>query len=437
MNSIHFDAFTNIAQEPTVYRPIHETSFYKTPLQNYFSQPSFHEPSRKIKDPADQFFAFHQEATNDRNNYTNVPFFHQKDENTNFSSSCSGPNFGILEHNQKTLNQGLLGQSNGYFHFKRNDSSKSEAFDPRDPLKTYSLQDDRKERKLEFWETEEGQELLDLAVAGIDGQFFKEDSLKQTKDAYTLNKQKSISKMEFDDPNVMKKVKVEASPLQSECKTIPQQNTPQYDEHLLKKALQCQSNPSETMNSILSTDESDISEISFGQRERSNSNVHLDSICSTPSKKTRTRGTGPKGIKPHIPGLMFNRIKASWKELLSNDDRNFVEDEVKRLKYLSELLLSSGITTKEQRKEFMAFVNNIKSAQTWNNIEKSLENANMFSKIILLSIIAFLSSQGQVDFQDWIQNGRMGVENQNIIIQHKEWFREKFGILLKNLCLKT
>jgi len=404
----------------------------QTQSPNYLAQTVFHEPSRKIKESPEQFISFQQETSIERNGYQNVAFMHPQSQNINFQEKPSIRNLRNNEQNQNNIKQETHNFSNYVIPFDRKSAFHNENFNSQKPFLN-SLEYEELKNKLDFWETLEGQAMLELAVAGLDGLTFKKEPVIPTKDTYLFNKQQAFHKIEYEDQNLMKKIKLETSQFQPEYKAIPKQNTFQFEDNLLKKGLHCKNNPSDTLNSILSTDESDQSELSFVQSERSNSNVNLDSICSTPSQKLKSRSNGPKGLKPHIPGLMFNRVKASWKELLANDDRNFVEDEVQRLKYLSELLSASGIGSKEQRRDFLAFINMIKSAQTWNNIEKSLVGTIKYSQILLMSVITFLSNKGQIDFQDWIQNGRMGIENQRVILEHKEWFREKFGTILKTL----
>jgi len=152
----------------------------------------------------------------------------------------------------------------------------------------------------------------------------------------------------------------------------------------------------------------------------STSESHFEEEISNTSSPTKNKSENPLR---NMPVLVFQRIVSSCSEALKPE-----RDLGGRLNYLVEVI-RMHLPRTEDRQKFQQLLGSFSfgNQRTWKIIEKNLQGKDASLVHTLLDCTyAFLSVEGQHDFENWLLNGKMKKDNKGLMRERKDWFKKQF-----------
>jgi len=278
----------------------------------------------------------------------------------------------------------------------------------------------QEEERIPFWRSQEGQDLLESA--GINGEPWWEEPRQPVHPGFT----REPNEVDYMMQNTRKMLKREISEPSQQFQNVFKY--PTIENHdFVKQGLMCQNNPS-FESTLMSTDESEQSQLTGSPRDHENHLANFISKSNTPSE----RGGGvpkkraPKGAKAYFPGMILGRVKSSVKDFLERYNNRLSESERMRFRYIHDIFVTGVLRNESEKKEFMAFLKTLKSMQAFDSIEESFRSARPYAIILLKFVYSFLSQEGSIDLEDWFSHGRINGDNQAIIRDNKDWYKSEF-----------
>ena len=187
---------------------------------------------------------------------------------------------------------------------------------------------------------------------------------------------------------------------------LPEQFDSIWEETDTASTLASSFSPVEFSNDSESEDEKD--EKSVEKKKKGSSKSHKNG-----SKKD---GKKPQNKMKNFPGLIMQRIKTLSK---------------KYSKFFAQVILKKKLFLNEQEK-FKDFISKYnKNNKTWATIEEYLRNNLRFARGYLKLVYTFMSDEYQEEFDEWVNEGRMSLENQKYLkdMKNKKELLRKFKVL--------
>jgi hypothetical protein len=277
----------------------------------------------------------------------------------------------------------------------------------------------QEDQHVPFWRSQEGQDLLESA--GINGEPWWEEPRQPVHPGL----HREPNDVDFMMQSTRKMLKREMSDSSQHFQNVFKYPTIENHE-LIKQGLLCQNNPS-FESALLSTDESEQSQLTGSPRDHADQLANFISKSNTPSERGGVpRKKAPKGAKTYFPGMIIGRVRGSVKDFLERYQNKLSESERMRFKYIYDILTTGILRTEGDKKEFMNFLKSLKSMQTFDSIEESFRSARPYAIILLKFVYSFLSTEGSIDMEDWFSHGRINNDNQGIIRDNKDWYKSEF-----------
>lgn len=126
------------------------------------------------------------------------------------------------------------------------------------------------------------------------------------------------------------------------------------------------------------------------------------------------------------PGLIIKRARTGLVLLFDQHKQPLDGEEQERLEYMNQVV-RQFISTQDQLAGFERFIRGFNlQAKTWNNILANLSKNIEYGRIFLKVTDAFLSKEGEKDFEDWLENGKLK-SGKAAIRESKGWFKREFN----------
>lgn len=331
------------------------------------------------------------------------------------SKSWPVPAQGSMQNFQPTVNDATLEQKTSFL-----DSLIAQQ------TKAINEKSHQEEYRVPFWRSQEGQDLLESA--GINGEPWWEEPRPAMHPGLTREPNDVDLMMQSQRKMLKREMSESSQQFQNVFKY------PTIENHdFVKQGLLCQNNPS-FESTLMSTDESEQSQLTGSPRDQDNHLANFISKSNTPSERGGVpKKKAPKGAKTYFPGMILGRVKSSVKDFLERYNNRLSESERMRFKYIFDILNTGVLRNEGDKKEFMTFIKTLKSMQTFDSIEETFRSARPYAIILLKFVYSFLAQEGSIDMEDWFSHGRINSDNQAIIRDNKDWYKSEFQRIERRL----
>jgi len=138
---------------------------------------------------------------------------------------------------------------------------------------------------------------------------------------------------------------------------------------------------------------------------------------------------GSQNQKRNFPGLILRRIRSSCLTLFEYKNRTLPFSQERRLKYIKDILVDYNENELACFKKYLEGCE--KSFKTWKTVGDYINGEEISSKILQKIIISFLNIDGLMDFNDWLDQGRMSQNTKSLLVGSKNWLEKKFESIFK------
>jgi len=138
---------------------------------------------------------------------------------------------------------------------------------------------------------------------------------------------------------------------------------------------------------------------------------------------------GSQNQKRNFPGLILRRIRSSCLTLFEYKNRTLPFSQERRLKYIKDILVDYNDHELACFKRYLEGCE--KSFKTWKTVGDYINGEEISSKILQKIIIGFLNTDGLMDFNDWLDQGRMSKNTKGLLVGSKNWLEKKFESIFK------
>lgn len=139
--------------------------------------------------------------------------------------------------------------------------------------------------------------------------------------------------------------------------------------------------------------------------------------------------SGSQNQKRNFPGLILRRIRSSCLTLFEYKNRTLPFSQERRLKYIKDILIDYNDHELACFKRYLEGCE--KSFKTWKTVGDYINGEEISSKILQKIIIGFLNADGIMDFNDWLDQGRMSKNTKSLLVGSKNWLEKKFESIFK------
>ena len=160
--------------------------------------------------------------------------------------------------------------------------------------------------------------------------------------------------------------------------------------------------------------------------EDSNKNSNEETVKQT-DKKLKLR----QNPKKNLPGLVLQRVNKSCFEYINRDKKKLKIRKGRQIEYIGCILREYS---QEVVQELASFTKSYdRNCKTWVAVEKFLMSNKQLGNILLRVSEAFLSNIGRMDFDDWIEGGKMKEKGRKEAIESKAWLLKSFRDLIARM----
>jgi len=141
--------------------------------------------------------------------------------------------------------------------------------------------------------------------------------------------------------------------------------------------------------------------------------------------------SGSQNQKRNFPGLILRRIRSSCLTLFEYKNRTLPFSQERRLKYIKDILVGYNDHELACFKRYLEGCE--KSFKTWKTVGDYINGEEISSRILQKIIIGFLNTEGLLDFNDWLDQGRMSKNTKGLLVGSKNWLQKKFESIFRKV----
>ena len=175
--------------------------------------------------------------------------------------------------------------------------------------------------------------------------------------------------------------------------------------------------------SRIGSKESDLDE-DLSSLPGENSNENSNKTGKHTDEKLKLR----QNPKKNLPGLVLQRVNKSCFEYINRDKKKLKIRKGRQIEYIGCILREYSQEIVQGLASFTKSYD--RNCKTWTAVEKFLMSNKQLGKILLRVIEAFLSNIGRMDFDDWVEGGKMKEKGRKEAIESKAWLLKSFQDLV-------
>ena len=141
--------------------------------------------------------------------------------------------------------------------------------------------------------------------------------------------------------------------------------------------------------------------------------------------------SGSQNQKRNFPGLILRRIRSSCLTFFEYKNRTLPFSQERRLKYIKDILVGYNDHELACFKRYLEGCE--KSFKTWKTVGDYINGEEISSRILQKIIIGFLNNEGLLDFNDWLDQGRMSKNTKGLLVGSKNWLQKKFESIFRRV----